>query len=162
MRPTRPADLILVGLIAAVAVHLLVRTSYGSMPRLPLLAGVTLLVLAVAEVLVGNALQARIRRRPGTRPVQPLAAARAVVLAKASSLTGAIMAGAWLGVLAYVLPLRSEIAVAADDMASAAVGLVCALALVGGALWLERCCRTPDDRDRDGQASRPGEDDVAG
>lgn len=151
MKPTRPLDLVLAALIGGLVVHLLVRAGYGSMPRLPLLAGVTLLVLAIGEVLLGNVLRARIRRRPGARPVQPLQAARAVALAKASSLAGAIVAGAWLGVLVYVLPRGAEVAAAADDTAASVVGAVCALALVGAALWLERCCRTPEDprRDRD-------------
>ena len=44
-----------------------------------------------------QALRARIRREPGTTPVQPLVAARAVLVAKASSVAGAVVAGAWLG-----------------------------------------------------------------
>ena len=51
-------------------------------------------------------------RRPGTRPVQPLVAARAVLVAKASALAGAIMAGAWAGLLAYVLPRSGDVAAA--------------------------------------------------
>jgi hypothetical protein len=77
--------------------------------------------------------------------VQPLVAARAVLVAKASALAGAIMAGAWAGLLVHVLPGSADIAAAAADSEAAGVGLVCALLLVGGALWLERCCRTPDD-----------------
>ena len=147
MKPTRPIDLVTAAVVGAVLTYLLVRLAYGGLPRLPLLAGITLLILGVAEVLLGNTLRARIERRPGTEPVNPLLAARAVTVAKASSLAGAIMAGAWLGVLGYVLPLGSEIAAAAGDTAAAVVGLVSALSLVGGALWLERCCRTPDDKD---------------
>jgi hypothetical protein len=160
VKPTRPLDLMVVGLIGGVVVHLLIRAAYGSIPRLPLLAGVTLFVLAVAEVLLANGLRARIQRRPGTRPVQPLQAARAVALAKASALAGAIMAGAWLGVLGYVLPRQADVAAAAADTAASLVGLVCALALVGAALWLEWCCRTPDDgeRDDDRDPTRRGED----
>ena len=109
-------------------------------------AGATLGVLGIAEALAGNALRARILRRPGARPVQPLVAARAVLLAKASSLAGAIMAGVWTGLLVYVLPRSAEVTAAASDSLAATVGLVCALVLVAGALWLERCCRTPDDR----------------
>lgn len=147
MKPTRPIDLITAGVVAAVVVYLLVQLVYGSLPRLPLLAGVTLLVLAIAEVLLGNALRARIEGRPGTQPVQPLLAARAVTVAKASSVAGAIMAGAWLAVLGYVLPLGDEIDAAAGDTGAAVVGLASALALVAAALWLERCCRTPDGQD---------------
>jgi hypothetical protein len=122
-----------------------IRLSYGSLPGFPLLAGATLGVLGIAEALAGNALRARILRRPGARPVQPLVAARAVLLAKASSLAGAIMAGVWTGLLVYVLPRSAEVTAAASDAVSGGIGLVCALVLVAGALWLERCCRTPDD-----------------
>ena len=147
MTVTKPRDLLVVGLVVAVLVNLLVRLSYESLPGFPLLAGVTLGVLGVAELVGGNLLRARIQRKPGTRPVEPLVAARAVVLAKASSLGGAVVAGAWAGLLAYVLPRASTVSAAASDTAAGAVGLVCALALVGGALWLEHCCRAPDDRD---------------
>jgi hypothetical protein len=143
--PTKPRDLFAVALVTAVVTGILVRLSYGSLPQLPLFAGATLGVLGIAEAVAGNALRARIRHRPGTRPVQPLVAARAVLLAKASSLAGAIMTGVWGGLLAHVLPLAGDIAAAVSDSLAGTVGIVCALALVGGALWLEHCCRTPDD-----------------
>lgn len=149
MTATRTRDLLVAGLVTAVLAHLLVRLAYGSLPAVPALAGATLGVLGIAEAVGGSALRARIERKPGTTPVQPLVAARAVVVAKASSLAGAIMAGAWAGLLAYVLPRSGEIAAAAGDTVGAAIGLVCALGLVAGALWLERCCRTPDDPDPD-------------
>jgi hypothetical protein len=145
MTPTRPRDLLAAGLVAALLANLVIRLSYGSLPGFPLLAGATLGVLGIAEALAGNALRARILRRPGARPVQPLVAARAVLLAKASSLAGAIMAGVWTGLLVYVLPRSAEVTAAASDAVSGGLGLVCALGLVAGALWLERCCRTPDD-----------------
>ncbi len=147
MTETRPRDLLVVALVVAVLANLLVRLSYESLPRFPLLAGVTLGVLGVAELVGGNLLLARIQHKPGTRPVEPLVAARAVVLAKASSVGGAVVTGAWAGLLVHVLPRASTVSAAASDTASGLVGLVCALALVGGALWLERCCRAPDDRD---------------
>ena len=154
MTATRPRDLAVAALVAGVVVHLLVRLAYGSLPAIPALAGATLGVLGVAEAIAGSALRARIERRPGTEPVQPLVAARAVLVAQASALGGAIMAGAWAGLLLYVLPRSGELVAAAGDTAGATVGLVCALLLVGGALWLERCCRTPDDPDREPNGNR--------
>jgi len=145
MRPTRPRDLLTVAVVAALVGNLLIRLNYGSLPAFPPLAGATFGLLGAAEAIVGNALRARIRRRPGTRPVQPLVAARAVLVAKASSLAGAIMAGVWAGLLAHVLPRAGEVTAAASDSLAGGIGLVCALGLVGGALWLEHCCRTPDD-----------------
>ena len=145
--PTRPRDLVLPALATAVVVHLLVRIGYGSLPPFPLTAGLPLAVLGPAEAIGGSALRARIRHKPGTRPVQPLVAARAVLVARASALAGAIMVGAWLGLLGYVAPRSADIAAAADDTVAAAVGVIGSLALVGGALWLQHCCRTPDRPD---------------
>jgi uncharacterized protein DUF3180 len=143
--PTRARDLVGAAAVAAVLVNLLLQLSYGELPTLPTLAGTTLFVFAVAEVVLGATLRTRIRQRPRTRPVQALTAVKALVLAKASSLAGAITGGAWLGVLGYVLPLRSELQSAASDTVTAAIGAVCAGALVAAGLWLEYCCRTPDD-----------------
>ncbi|MBM7771447.1 hypothetical protein JOD54_001651 [Actinokineospora baliensis] len=144
MRFTKARDLVPAGLLGAVVVYLALRLLYGELPPLPRLAGITLLVLAVVEALFGFGLRGRIKTG---KPIQALTAARAVALAKASSLLGAIMLGAWLGVLAYVVPESAQVDAARHDVASAAVGLVCAAALIGGALWLEFCCRTPDDPD---------------
>jgi Protein of unknown function (DUF3180) len=144
---TRARDLVTAGAVAAVLVNLLLQLSYGEMPTLPQPAGTTLFAFAVAEVVLGATLRARISQRPGTRPVQALTAAKAVVLAKASSLAGAITGGGWLGVLGYVLPLRSQLQSAASDTVTASIGAICAGTLVAAALWLEYCCRTPSGPD---------------
>jgi Protein of unknown function (DUF3180) len=145
VRFTRPRDLVIGGLLGVVVIYLVLQSAYGSLPPLPTLAGVTLIVIAIIDAVLGFSLRARIRgTRPG-KPVQPLTAARAVALAKASSMLGAIMFGAWIGVLAYVLPKRSEIVAAANDTTSAVVGALSAAVLIGAGLWLEHCLRTPDE-----------------
>lgn len=146
---TRSRDLIAAAIGTAILVHLLVRLGYGSLPPLPTLAGTTLLAFAVAETVLGFILRDRIRRYPRTRPVQALTAAKAVALAKASSVAGALVLGAWLGVLGYVAPRWDDFAAAASDTVAAMVGAVCAAALVAAALWLEQCCRTPEDPQRE-------------
>jgi hypothetical protein len=120
---------------------------YATMPTLPTLAGVVLVVLAGAEVIMAWSLKARIERRPGAKPLEPLVAARAVALAQASALAGTIMGGAWLGLLGYLLPRRDELAAAAEDTPATVVGLLSAGALVAAALWLQHCCRTPPEDD---------------
>ena len=55
---------------------------------------------------------------------------------------GAVVAGAWTGLLVFGAA-GGAVSAAASGTAAALVRLVCALVLVGGALWLERCCRTP-------------------
>jgi hypothetical protein len=151
MRLTRARDLVTVGIVVLVVVYLGVRVLYGRLPALPTFAGVSLLVLAIVEGALGTSLRGRIRRRAegkpdDGRPLQPLTVARAVALAKASSLLGAIMLGVWLGFLAYVLPRRTEIAAAAEDLPSTVIGAISAAALIAAALWLEYACRAPDDR----------------
>jgi Na+/melibiose symporter-like transporter len=147
MHFTRARDLVTAGLVTAAVVYLLVRVLYRQLPPLPTFAGVTLFVLAVVETVLAFSIRSRIRNPREGRPLQALTAARAVALAKASSLLGAIMAGAWLGVLGYVLPRQAEITAAADDLPSTVVGVICSALLIPAALWLEWCCRTPRDQD---------------
>ena len=147
MHFTRVRDLVLTGLVTAVLVYLLVRVLYGQMPPLPTFAGATLLVLAVIEGGLAISLRSRIRDPGKGRPLQPLTAARALALAKASSVLGAIMLGAWLAVLAYVLPRREVLSAADDDWPSAVGGVISAAVLIAAALWLEWSCRTPRDQD---------------
>ena len=147
MRATRPGDLALVSVVVAVGTWLLARAFYGSVPPVSLLAGVSLLLLAGVEVGLAVVLRGRIERRPGAGVLDPIMAARSVALAKASSLGGAVVVGVWTGALAYLLPRRSELAAAAQDVPGAVVGLVSAVLLVVAALVLERTCRTPEDPD---------------
>lgn len=142
---TSPSLLVVAAVAAGLAVNVYLQAAYGELPPLPVLAGVTPLVLGGAELVLAVVLRARIRRRPGARPVDALGAARALALAKASSVAGSIVGGAWLGVLAYVLPLRDQIDAARSDTVSATVGVVGAAVLVAAGLWLEYCLRTPDD-----------------
>lgn len=145
MKLTRPRDLATIAIIAGLLTHLFLRLAYDTLPPLPQAAGSTLLVIAVTEVVLAFSLRARIQRRPGARPVQPLTAARAVVLAKASSVLGALMFGVWSGLLIYVLPVRDSFPAAGNDLFAAAVGMVSAAALTAAALWLEHCCKTPTE-----------------
>lgn len=145
MKPTSIRDLLIAAGLAAAVVYLLVRLLYDDLPPLPTLAGVSLALLAIGEAAFGYSLRTQIRQAPHT--VQPLTAVRAVALAKASSLLGSLMSGGWLGVLAYVVPRRDDFVAAGSDTVTAFVGLVCAAALAAAGLWLEYCCRTPDDED---------------
>ena len=133
--------------MAAAVVFLVSRLTYGDLPPLPLLAGATLLLIAVVDVVLAAVLKPRVRRKPGVEPIESLTAARAVALAKASSLAGAIMAGVWIGLLGHLLPMLSTVEAAQSDTFAAVVGLISAAALIGAGLWLEHCLRNPDDPD---------------
>jgi hypothetical protein len=145
MRPTSLSVLVIAGLIAAAVGWLLLSAFYSEMPALPWLPTIVVAVLAVAEFFLAQNTAARVQRRPGALPVDPLAVARYAVLAKASSLFGALSAGFSAGLLAWLAiePTKA----ARDDVPAAVAGLVAALALVVAALWLERSCRVPDQPD---------------
>jgi hypothetical protein len=68
-----------------------------------------------------------------------------VLIAKASAWVGALALGWWIAVLVYLLPRRGTLRVAGEDTAGAAVAGVSALALVVAALWLQHCCKSPQE-----------------
>ncbi|MEV4635839.1 DUF3180 domain-containing protein [Actinoplanes sp. NPDC049548] len=146
MRPTSLSALAVAALASAAAGWLLLSSFYARWPRLPWLPIIVLAALAIAEAFLAQNTIARIQRRPGAPRVDPLAVARYAVLAKASSLAGAIFAGFSAGLLAW-LALEPTKA-ATDDVPAAIGGVVASLALVGAALWLERACRVPEEPDQ--------------
>lgn len=150
MGPTRPATLVVAGLAAAAVAWWMISSFYGDIPSLPWLPTVTLAALAVLEAYVAVNTRQRIERRPGREPVDPLAVARYVVLAKASSLAGAIFAGFYAGLVGWLFLERTR--AADNDIPAASAGLVASLALVGAALWLERSCRVPKRPDDDNES----------
>ena len=149
MRPTRPALLVVVAVLAAVTTYLLAQASYGSLPEVPFGAAVTLALVAVAELAAAKLVRDRVLRRPGRdgrpprRPLHPVQVARAAALAKASSPAGALLAGAYGGLCAWTAPRADELAAAGDDVLASALAALAAVALVVAALLLERACRVP-------------------
>lgn len=142
---TKARHLVIAGVVAAALAYLGARVGYAGMPTLPPLAGVALLLVAVVEAVFTASVRPKLQRRSGTEPLESLTAARAVALAKASALAGAIMGGLWLGLLGYVLPISGFVEAAGDDTTAAAIGLFSALALVAAGLWLEHNLRNPDE-----------------
>jgi hypothetical protein len=152
LHPTNPATLLVAGLGTAALAWVFIGNYYGNFPAIPWLPAATLLALAAIEAVLARSTKSRIERHPGALPVDPLAVARYVVLAKASSLAASIFAGFYAGVLIWLLTQRAENSHAAADTAPTATGLGAALALVAAALWLERCCRVPKRPEDDDQS----------
>jgi hypothetical protein len=160
--PTRPGPLLAIVAGFAVLLYVLADRAYGSLPELPVYAPITLVLLAVTELGMAKVVRDRLahrldrRGRPRGRALHPIQVARAAVLAKASSVTGAVLLGAYGGLFAWTLPRRGELALAERDAVVAGLTALAALGLVAAALVLERACRTPDDRDLE-SAGWPGE-----
>ena len=147
LKPTSAASLVVAALAAGAVAWLSVAHWFYNIASLPWLPAVTLLALAVVEFLLAQQTRARIERKPGRPPVEPLAVARYVVLAKASSLAGAIFAGFTLAVTLWLFIEAQRVSHAAKALPVAGLSVGASLALVAAALWLERACRVPEDPD---------------
>lgn len=147
IKPTSAATLLVAGLAAAALMWITISQWYWDVAKLPWLPAVTLAILALAEFILGQQTKARIERKPGRLPVEPLAVARYVALAKASSLAGAIFAGISLALTLWLAIEAQRVDAAAKDLPLAALSAGASLALVAAALWLERACRVPKDPD---------------
>lgn len=153
VKPTRPSVLLAGFLIAAAVVAVIVNLTYDSLPPLPRGPVVTVVALALGELVIAwttrNRLRAMREEDPDKRrtqsqikPIEPMLVARFAALAKASSLAGAVVGGAWTAVLVVLFFHRSVDAVNADRRLSIA-GIISSVLLVGAALWLEWICRAP-------------------
>jgi hypothetical protein len=150
MTPTRPGPLLAIAVIAGVVAWVVVRQSFATLPPLPWTAVPAMLLLAVGEAVAGHNLRARLTGRRAGKPLEPIAVARMAALAKASSAAAAALGGlaAWFAI--YVTGLLDK-AVPRHDAYAATATVAAAIALLSGALYLERCCRAPrppEDQDR--------------
>ncbi|MFF0289766.1 DUF3180 domain-containing protein [Streptomyces sp. NPDC005262] len=130
--------------------------SLDTLPSVPLAAPVVLAVIAVILLATALSIRSRLRaqreRRPGAKGVEPLMAARAVVFGQASALVVSLVAGLYGGVGVFLLgsldvPARRDQAIYAGFAVLAGIGVVAA------ALFLERVCKLPDDKDDDKSAA---------
>jgi hypothetical protein len=148
MGPTRKRDLTAATVLAAVVGYLFVMLAYRYFPPITLWTGVSLLAVAIAEAGWAFYVRTKINNNEigdARGWLHPLAVARSVVIAKASAWVGALVFGWWIAVLVYLLPRRGTLRVAGEDTAGAIVAAVCALALVIAALWLQHCCKSPQE-----------------
>lgn len=147
MTSTRPSLLLVVGLLAGVGgwfveVAFVAAGKAAMIPPLTLgaAAGIIGIVVAVLAVPVYRVA----RKVPGAQ-VDPFYATRIVLLAKASSLAGALATGATGAILCFLLT-RSVVPVAGSVSASAFAVTGAVILLVGG-LVAERMCTLPPDDD---------------
>ncbi|GGJ97409.1 hypothetical protein GCM10010123_29290 [Pilimelia anulata] len=141
--PTSPSTLVLAGLLTLALSWLLISRFYGQLPALPWVPAACSAVLAVVAFVLAAQTRARVA---GRRVAAPLLVARLAVLAKASSVTGAVFAGMYGGSLVWLMIEQARAGsteARTADVPVAVAGTVAALALVTGGLLLERACRVP-------------------
>ena len=158
MRPARASSAVVVALVAGALswflLDLWTRGGGRSLP-LPWFTAVAIAVVAVVVAVLGWEVRRGVRGERSS-PLDPLAAARVVVLAKAAVYGGAVLAGWYAGqglvILSSASGSRSARLIAAGATALAAVLLVVA------GLLAQRWCRLPPDDEGD---QEPRDDLVA-
>lgn len=160
MKPIRLRLLLGIAVVAAVLAWAGAKLwdTFGTLPGVPTAAPVVLAVIAV--MLLGTALSLRARlkavreRRPEARPVDPLHAARAVVLAQACALVSALAGGAYAGFLVQLLG-QLDIPARKDQAVTAGLAVLAGAAVIAAALWLQHICRLPEDHDNPPAGAAP-------
>lgn len=109
--------------------------------RVPWSLALTTLVLTGIVLALGARVRWATQPKPGRR-IDSTLAVQILILAKASSVGGALMAGALAGILTYTL---TRPVIAAELVPSAVGALIASIVLVVGALIAERLCRIPPD-----------------
>jgi Protein of unknown function (DUF3180) len=156
MKPTRLTVLATVLIAVAAVAWAVVRFLYTSLPLLPWTMVPSLLLLSLGELYAGLVTRARIQRRPGTKPIEALVAARLAALGKASSHAAAVIAGGFAGIAVYLLSSLDKPSPRHDFFVSGGTFLA-GIALAAAALFLEYACRVPkgpEDEDEPRSAER--------
>lgn len=147
MKRTRPSSLIGLAIAGAVVGFLAELAAAGAGLAVfvpPLTLPITLAAVAAIIVVFAVPIRRSVRGR-STRRIDPFQAMRIVVLAKACSLSGALLTGAGAGILLYLLT-RDVIAVG-NAVLFTALGTVGALVLLIAGLVAEFFCTLPPDDD---------------
>jgi hypothetical protein len=145
MRRTTWGDLAVPLVVVGVAVYVLLRFTYDSIPPFHYVVALPVGVLAIVEFVAARRVRGAVRHDPDAKPMTAIAIARCVALGKASSLVGAAVVGASLALLGRVLPDAADVDAAAADARVGAVLLAAAIALTAAGLLLERAGIDPNN-----------------
>ncbi|MBF9073548.1 DUF3180 domain-containing protein [Streptacidiphilus fuscans] len=153
MKPLRPLVLTVITLVAGVLSWAGARlwNSVGTLPGVPAAAPIVLAVIAVVLAATAISLRGRLRaqreRVPGAKGVDPLSAARAVVLGQASALVAALVTGVYGGMGVFLLTLMSSVPARKGQALTALFAVVAGVAVMAAGLWLQHVCKLPEDED---------------
>ncbi|UUT34509.1 DUF3180 domain-containing protein [Microbacterium elymi] len=167
MKRTRPLSLIIAAVLGVGAGYLFDqlltaagRPTFTPMVSLPIM----LVVLGIVVVLFALPIHRATHGR-SAGPVNPFHAVRVAMLAKASSLLGALFVGLGLGLILFLLTRPNDPSV--GSLSALIATVVCAALLVAGGLIAEHLCTIRKDDDdehpRGGSGSdRPDDSGLAG
>ncbi|MFE4950548.1 DUF3180 domain-containing protein [Leifsonia sp. NPDC056665] len=155
MKRTRPTSLIGLGVLGLVVGFLGELAASGTGIAVfipPLTLPITLVAVAIIVVAFAIPIRRSVRGR-SSRRIDPFQATRIVVLAKACSLSGALLTGAGAGILIYIL--TRDVLPASNAVLLTSLGTAGAVILLVAGLVAEFFCTLPpDDKDDDPEAAR--------
>ncbi len=155
MTRTRPLHLALLGVLG-LTVAWFAQTVLVSMGRAVVIPPVTLAIalIAIGAIIVVMALPVRrVAQRVAGASIDPFYATRVVMLAKASSLGGALLGGAGLGIVAYLVT-RSVVPDLGSITTAIAAAVGALVLLIGGLVAEHMCTLPPDDEEPPPRAPR--------
>ncbi|MFC9324886.1 DUF3180 domain-containing protein [Kitasatospora sp. NPDC057015] len=124
--------------------------SLDTLPGVPTAAPVVLAAVAVVLLATAISLRGRLKaareRQPGAKGVDPLGAARALVLGQASALVSAVVTGVYAG-MGIELLTELDVAARRGQAVTAGFAVLAGVAVMAAALWLQHVCRLPEDHD---------------
>lgn len=158
MRRTRPLHLVLLVVLGA-GITWLLDTGLASAGRAivipPFTLAVALVLIGIIVVLMALPVRRVSRGVPNAR-IDPFYATRVLMLAKASSLGGALVGGGGLGITAFLLSRSVQPALGSVTMA-VATGVAGILLVVAGLIAEHMCAIPPEDEGKSGTPSAPGD-----
>lgn len=147
MTRTRPSLLLALGLAGAIVGWFLevVLVASGRPAVIPpITLGAAVGLIGILIVLLALPIHRVVRKVPGAH-VDPFYATRIVLLAKASSMAGALVSGLAVAILAFLL--SRSVLPAVGSISMAVVTTVGAIVLLAGGLIAEKMCTLPPDDD---------------
>ena len=147
MTRTRPSLLLVLGAVGAIVgwflEFALVAAGRPALPT-PITLGPALGLIGILIVLLAFPVYRVVRKVPGAK-VDPFYATRVVLLAKASSMAGAMVCGFAVAILAFLL--TRSVLPAVGSVTMAAVTTAGAIVLLAGGLIAEKMCTLPPEDD---------------
>jgi uncharacterized protein DUF3180 len=146
MRRTTLGDLALPFVVVGLAMYILFRLAYGSIPPLQYFLPVPIAILAVVELALARRVRSVVSHEPGAKLMTAISVARCVALGKASALVAAGVCGAAVGIILRVLPDASTVQAAGHDLRVALLLFAAGLLLLVAGLLVERAGIDPSSK----------------
>ncbi|HIW95808.1 MAG TPA: DUF3180 domain-containing protein [Candidatus Corynebacterium gallistercoris] len=138
--------LLLAGVAAGLIAWVTALGFYGDFPPIKPIASTLLWIFAAVCAVAGYVIRRRIAGGEvgmDTSQLNPVVVAQWLILGQAVAWIGAVLAGVYVGIGAYVLPHAGDLVAAEQDVPGVIAGALGAVAAAVAGVWLERGCEAP-------------------